>query len=81
MSTSRRTAYRSDDRVISGVAGGFAEYFDVEPTIMRLAVAFLIIATGIIPGLITYIIAILIMPERPQGTGSPTSGVSGSTGS
>jgi phage shock protein PspC (stress-responsive transcriptional regulator) len=65
MSKTKKRLYRSDDRVISGVLGGFAEYFGVEPTIFRLAIVFLVVATGIVPGLITYIAAVLIVPERP----------------
>ena len=66
MSTSRKRIYRSEDRIVSGVFGGFAEYFGVEPTIFRLAMVFLIFATGIIPGLLTYFVAVLIMPNGPE---------------
>lgn len=65
MSDSKKRLYRSDDRVVSGVLGGFAEYFNVEPTIFRLAIVFLVVATGIVPGVITYIVAVMIMPDHP----------------
>lgn len=68
MSEQRKRVYRSNDRVISGVMGGFAEYFGVEPTITRLAIVFLVVATGVVPGVITYIVAIFIMPERPPSS-------------
>lgn len=70
MSTEPERVYRSDETVVAGVLGGFAEYFDVEPTIFRLAILFLIVATGIVPGLITYLVAILIMPRRPADESS-----------
>ncbi len=64
--------------MISGVLGGFAEYFDVEPSIFRLAVVFLVVATGIVPGVITYIVAVLIMPKRSDLAGTDAGGRSGS---
>lgn len=66
MSTSRKRIYRSDDRVVAGVLGDFAEYFGVEPTVFRLAIVFLIVATGIVPGVATYVVAVLIMPKGPD---------------
>ncbi|BBF41885.1 PspC domain protein [Lachnospiraceae bacterium KM106-2] len=55
--------YKSrEDRKISGVCGGIAEYFNVDPTIIRLvAVLFAFCAFS---GVIFYIIAAIIMPER-----------------
>lgn len=52
------------DRMISGVCGGFGEYFSVDSTLIRLGVAFLTLITGIVPGVILYILAALIVPER-----------------
>lgn len=63
MSDTKRMIHRSEDRVIAGVIGGFAAYFGLEPTILRLTAVFLVVATGILPGVITYIVAIFIMPR------------------
>jgi phage shock protein C len=56
--------YRSrQDRMISGVCGGVAEYFNIDPTIIRLAlVAFTFLSWGI-GGLLFYIIAAIVIPE------------------
>lgn len=60
--------YRSrTDKVIAGVVGGLAEYFAVDATALRLLVIFITIATGVFPGVITYILAIFIMPQQPGG--------------
>lgn len=60
--------YRSKTDVkIAGVCGGIAEIFNLDPTLVRLAVVFVAIATGIVPALVTYIVAWIIMPEGPQG--------------
>ena len=51
----------SSNRMISGVCGGIGEYFNVDPTIIRLAWALLGL-TG--AGLIAYILAAIIIPEQ-----------------
>lgn len=57
--------YRSKrDKKICGVCGGFAEYFDIDVTIVRLLAAALVIFAG--GGLLAYIIAALVMPENPN---------------
>ena len=60
---SRRRLYRSsDDRIISGVAGGVAEYFDIDPVIVRIALVVLTLAGG--AGFVGYIAAWVLLPER-----------------
>ncbi len=57
--------YRSkSDRKIGGVCGGLAEYFSVDSTLIRLAAIVLIFASG--AGVIAYIAAWAIIPERPD---------------
>jgi len=56
--------YKSDtDKMIDGVCGGMAEYFNIDSTIVRLIWVFLGL-TG--SGLIAYIIAIVIMPRKTE---------------
>ncbi|MGE5580711.1 MAG: PspC domain-containing protein [Bacillota bacterium] len=58
--------YRSrTKRMISGVCGGIAEYFNVDETIVRLGVALVAAVTGGVPGIVFYFIAAVIMPESP----------------
>lgn len=60
-----RRLYRSDrDRILGGVAGGIAEYFDVDPTLVRLAWVLLGLMGG--SGIPAYIIAWIIIPEEPS---------------
>ncbi len=56
--------YKSNERVFAGVLGGIAEYYDVDPLVARMIFLFLIMITGFFPGVLFYIIAILIMPNR-----------------
>ena len=55
--------YRSrTNKKIAGVCGGMGELMDVDPTIIRLVVIVLGIATGFFPFLIGYLIAWWIVP-------------------
>ncbi len=55
--------YRSrSNSMISGVCGGFAEYCGLDPTVVRLLYVLLSLFSAIFPGLLFYIIAILIIP-------------------
>jgi len=52
------------DKKIFGVCGGIAEYFGADATIVRLAWVLLTIMTGIFPGILTYLMAAIIMPKK-----------------
>lgn len=55
--------YRStENRKLCGVCGGIAEYFNIDPTIVRLIWTFMILLYG--TGLLAYIVAALIIPEK-----------------
>jgi phage shock protein PspC (stress-responsive transcriptional regulator) len=59
--------YRSrTEKMIGGVCGGIAEYFDVDPTIVRVIWVLVCLAVG--SGVLIYIIAYLIIPEKPLNT-------------
>ena len=55
-----------ENKKIAGVCGGIGEYFDVDPTLLRLVWVLVVIFTGIVPGVIIYIIAWAIMPKAPE---------------
>ena len=58
--------YRSrESRMIAGVCGGLGEYFDMDPTIVRLIVIVASLVGG--SGLLAYVLAWIIIPERPAG--------------
>ena len=52
---------KSNKKIIAGVCGGIAEYFKIDPTIVRLIIALIILFTSGI-GLIMYIVAAIVMP-------------------
>ncbi|MFC2054119.1 PspC domain-containing protein [Chloroflexota bacterium] len=71
MSTETQKLYRSrDDRMIGGVCGGLGEFFDIDPTLIRLLFVLLTIFGG--SGVLVYLVMLLIVPEEPlEGTSSP----------
>ena len=50
------------DKKVSGVCSGLAEFFDTDVTLVRIIAVVIIIGTGILPGLLAYLIAAIIMP-------------------
>lgn len=79
----RRLMRSSLDSKIAGVCAGFAEYFNFDPTVTRILFVFLTIATGLLPGIVAYLVAWFLMPlapaapapapaARPAGPGSET---------
>lgn len=59
--------YRSNkDSMISGVCGGLGEYFNLDPTLVRLVAILLLFLTAFMPMLIIYIILSLVVPKNPN---------------
>lgn len=59
--------YRNNkNKMLAGVFGGLGEYFDIDPTVLRLLGLLLIFITGLAPGIIFYFIAVLIVPKNPK---------------
>ena len=57
--------YRSrDKKLICGVCAGIGEYFNIDPTVIRLAFALFTCMGG--SGVVAYLIAAVIMPPKPE---------------
>ncbi|HNT29758.1 MAG TPA: PspC domain-containing protein [bacterium] len=64
MSQPVKRLYRSrSDQMIAGVCAGIAEYFNSDPSLIRILWLFFTLAGG--SGIIAYIIAWIIIPEAP----------------
>ena len=58
--------YKSNtNKMIDGVCGGLAEYFNVDPTLVRLAWVVVCALGG--SGILAYIVAAVIIPRNPDG--------------
>ncbi len=55
---------KSDQRIFAGVLGGIADYFDWDPSWVRIGYVVLSVFTGGIGGLLVYLAAALIIPDR-----------------
>ena len=54
---------RSSDKTIAGVCGGLAEYFDLDPSLVRIAYVVISIFSAAFPGILIYLILWFVMPE------------------
>jgi len=54
----------SNDKKISGVCGGIAEYFSIDPTLVRLGFVVFIFLTDFVIGIVAYIILAIVLPNR-----------------
>ena len=62
--------YRSrSNRMIWGVCGGLAEYFDIDPTIVRIIAVLLLLAKGV--GVLAYIILAIVVPLEKSRAETP----------
>lgn len=61
-----RKLYLSPNKKFLGVCAGLAEYFNVDPLLVRILVVCISLATAIIPALIIYVILGLVFPAAPQ---------------
>ena len=65
MKYSYKRLYRSKkDRVIGGVCGGFAHYFEVDPVVVRIVWLLMTVLGG--SGILLYIVSLIIIPEAEQ---------------
>jgi phage shock protein C len=62
MSEAKKLQRSSANKKIFGVCAGFAEYFDVDVTIIRIIFLVLLLCAG--GGLLAYLICALVMPEK-----------------
>jgi phage shock protein C len=57
--------YKSNtDKKVDGVCAGIAEYFNIDPTLIRVAWILLSLFVG--SGLLAYIICAIVMPRKPD---------------
>lgn len=59
--------YRSEkNRVFAGICGGLGEHYNIDPVLIRVIWVIVVLVTGLIPGVLAYIIAIFIIPEESK---------------
>jgi phage shock protein C len=74
----KRLMRSATDKKIAGVCGGLAEYFDTDPGIVRILAALATIGSGFVFGILTYIVAWVVLPTRSApGVATPVSATTG----
>jgi phage shock protein C len=63
--TSRKLTRSRQHKMIAGVCGGIAEYFELDPTVVRVAYVLISIVSVAFPGILAYIILMFVMPPPP----------------
>lgn len=66
----RRLTRSAKHKMIAGVCGGLAEYFVLDPTLVRVAYVIVSIISAAFPGILAYIILMIVMPP-PDQSGTP----------
>ena len=59
-----RRLFRSNDRLLGGVCAGIADYFDLDPTLIRIGYLVLSVLSAAFPGILVYIILWIVIPPR-----------------
>jgi phage shock protein C len=62
--TPRRLTLSRADGKIGGVCAGLAQYFELDVSLVRILSIFITLASGVCPGLITYLLAWIIIPKE-----------------
>jgi len=62
-----KRVYRSrTDKKIFGICGGIGEAYDIDPNLIRIVVVFLALSTGLLPMIVTYIVARFLVPPADR---------------
>lgn len=65
MASTTRPLHRSTkNRMIAGILGGLAEYFDLDPTLVRAGYVVASIVSIAFPGILVYIVLWMVIPEE-----------------
>ena len=58
-----RKLTKSTDKIMAGVCGGIADYFEIDPTLVRAGYAILTSFSVAFPGILLYVLLCFIMPK------------------
>jgi len=61
----KRLYLSKNESKIAGICGGIGETYDIDPTLIRLALVFFCLATAVLPVVITYLIGWIVIPQKP----------------
>lgn len=59
----KRLTRSMKDRMIAGVCGGLADYFKLDPSLVRIGIVIVGIFTGVVPMCFIYLVMWAVIPE------------------
>jgi phage shock protein C len=62
----KRLRRSNKEKMIAGVCGGLAEYFALDPTVVRIGYVLLSVLSAAFPGIIVYIVMWILMPQSNE---------------
>jgi phage shock protein PspC (stress-responsive transcriptional regulator) len=74
--TEKRLIRVVPERMIGGVCGGIAKYFNIDPSLVRIGFVVITISSGMIIGIVTYIVMMIVVPEENPTAKNPLTPVS-----
>lgn len=51
--------------MLAGICGGLAEYFQLDPSLVRIGVILICLFTGVFPVCVAYGVMVFVVPEKP----------------
>lgn len=54
---------KSADKMLAGVCGGIADYYDIDSTLVRIGFVLIVFMTAVVPVVVLYIIMSCVMPK------------------
>lgn len=68
MAETKRLYRSTDNKMIAGVCAGIAEYFGWDPTLVRVGFVLLSMGSVFFPGILAYLVMMVVVPERPAAS-------------
>ncbi|MCH8814704.1 MAG: PspC domain-containing protein [Chloroflexi bacterium] len=66
MTDDRKRLYKSRDRRVFGILGGLADYFGLDPSLVRIVYVLMTVFTLGLPGIGLYFLMAIIVPRAPK---------------
>ena len=63
MAKAKKLARDKSDKVLTGLLGGVAKYFQIDSTLVRVTYLISLAVTGVLPGIVIYALASLVVPK------------------
>lgn len=64
MAPTRKLKKSASNKKVAGVCGGIADYFDLDPTLIRVGCILLTLFSGVFGGILVYVILTFVMPDE-----------------